>query len=289
MTVESLAAAPRRPQAQAAFDRRPPSSVTVNGVTLAVHRSGRGVPVVGLNAIGHDAHDFDALAERVGDRFEVIAIEWPSHGESGADARPAGADRYAELIVQAVDQLGLDRPIVIGNSIGGATAILYASRRPVRGLVLCNSGGLVAVTRFAALYCGLFARFFAAGERGAWWYDRAFRFYYHQVLTEPAAAAQREVVIANSRRLARQMREVWQSFGQWGADVRDIATGLDVPIWVAWAERDKVVPLRLCLPAIRRLRQASLTTFRAGHCAFLEQPDAFAAGFLAFASRLPAA
>jgi len=287
MTVESLAAAPPTSQAQAVSTGRTISSVTVDGVKLAVHRGGRGVPVVGLNAIGHDAHDFDALAARVGDRFEVIAIEWPSHGESGPDVQPVSARRYAELIVGAIDQLGIERPIVIGNSIGGAAAIQYASRREVRGLVLCNSGGLTEVTPFAARYCGLFARFFAAGERGAWWYDRAFRFYYHQVLTEPAAAAQRARVISNGRRLARQIREAWQSFGRPQADVRDVAAGLDVPIWVAWAERDKVLPLRYCLPAIRRLRNATLSTFHAGHCAFLEQPDAFAAGFLEFAGRLP--
>lgn len=282
MTAASLTVAPER-AGQSFSTGQTISRVTVGGVVLAVHRAGRGVPVVCLNAIGHDAHDFDAFAARVGERFEVIAVEWPSHGDSGPDAEPVSARRYAELIVAAIDQLELERPLIIGNSIGGAAAIRVASQRTLRGLVLCNSGGLTEVTPFVTRYCGLFARFFAAGERGAWWYDRAFRFYYRQVLTEPAADAQRESVIANRRRLARQMREAWQSFGRSDAYVGDIAAGLDLPIWVAWAERDKVLPLRFCLPVIRRLRRATLSTFRAGHCAFLEQPDAFAAGFLEFA------
>ena len=263
------------------------TTVEVDGIRLAVHRTGRGPPVVGLTAIGHDAHDFDAFATAVADRFETIVIEWPGHGDSGADRQPASATRYAELIVGAVDRLGLERPILIGNSIGGSAAIQYACQRPVRGLVLCNSGGLTEVTPFVSRGCRLFARFFAAGERGAWWYDFAFRRYYHLVLTEPAAAAQRSKVIAGGRRLATVSRQAWESFGRPEAYVGDEAAQLGCPIWIAWADRDKVIPLRFCRPTITRLKHATLSTFRAGHCAFLEQPEAFTAGFLAFAGQLP--
>jgi pimeloyl-ACP methyl ester carboxylesterase len=274
---------------QAETHRRPDQTtrIVVDGVSLAVHRTGRGVPIVGLTAIGHDAHDFDAFATAVADRFETIVIEWPSHGDSGPDPQPASASRYADLIVAALDQLGLERPIVIGNSIGGSVAIRYADRRPVRALVLCNCGLLPEVTPFAAWYCGLFARFFAAGERGAWWYDFVFRRYYHLVLTEPAAAAQRSKVIANGRRFASIFRQVWGSFTRPEAYVGDVMLQLDCPIWIAWGERDKVIPLWLCRPTIKRMKHATLSTFRAGHCAFLEQPEAFTVGFLAFAGQHP--
>jgi 4,5:9,10-diseco-3-hydroxy-5,9,17-trioxoandrosta-1(10),2-diene-4-oate hydrolase len=70
------------------------------------------------------------------------------------------------------------------------------------------------------------------------------------------------------------------------ADIRDVAANLEVPIWVAWAAHDRVIPLRSCRPAIERLRRASLDTFDAGHTPFLEQPDAFARGFVAFVESL---
>jgi 4,5:9,10-diseco-3-hydroxy-5,9,17-trioxoandrosta-1(10),2-diene-4-oate hydrolase len=204
-----------------------------------------------------------------------------------ADRKPASAARYAELLDGAMQRLRLTAPIVLGNSIGGAAAIRYASRAPVRALVLCDSGELVAVTRSIAFFCRLFERFFAAGARGAAWYPRAFAWYYRLVLPTPSAAAQRARVIANARALAPTLRDAWASFGRADADVRDVAASLDVPIWVAWARRDRVIPLAACKPALDRLRRARLDTFDAGHSAFLEQPDAFAQGFAEFVASLP--
>jgi pimeloyl-ACP methyl ester carboxylesterase/uncharacterized membrane protein YphA (DoxX/SURF4 family) len=265
---------------------RTTTTVVADGVPLAVHRIGGTTPIVCLHAVAHDAHDFDAFAARVSDRFELVCLEWPGHGESGDDPQPPSAVRYADLLVAALDQLGLDRPILIGNSIGGAAAISYASRRPVRGLVLCDSGGLVEITPTVIRVTRIFQRFFAAGERGARWFGPVMCAYYHTVLTQPAALAQRERIVAGARRRATLLREAWESFGRPSADLRAVAAGLAVPIWVAWAEKDRTVPLSFCLPAIKRLKRATLTTFSGGHTPFLEQPDAFTAGFRDFVASL---
>jgi pimeloyl-ACP methyl ester carboxylesterase len=241
-----------------------------------------------LTALLHDAHDFDAFAERTVDRYEIVCIEWPGHGDSDDDTRPPGSRRYGELLIQALDQLGIENPIVIGNSIGGGAAMCYASQRPVRGLVLCGSSGLVEVTPYVQRFCRLFQRLFAAGERGAWWFKPVFSLCYRLTLTEPAAVAQRRRIIARAPSRVTLLRQAWESFGQPGSSLIEIAAGLDVPIWAAWARNDRTVPLKYCLPAIRRMKKATLTQFKGGHTPFLEQPDAFAAAFLDFAAKLPA-
>ena len=261
--------------------------IEVDGVALAVAREGRGPPVLCLSAIAHAAGDFAPLAERLRDRFEVIRIDWPGHGRSGEDHRPLSPARYAEMVAGLMAKLGLERPILIGNSIGAAAAILVARDTPVRALVLCDSGGLVEVNAQVAGITGLFARFFAAGERGAAWFGWAYALYYRLlVLPSAAAAEQRQRNVAAGYELAGKLREAWQGFGRPDADIREIAWSLDVPMWVAWAEQDRVIPLRYCRPAIERMKQASLTVFKGGHAPFLEQPDAFAEGFQAFVGGL---
>src|SRR5579872_3252708 len=118
------------------------TKIETDGVAMAVERFGHGVPVVCLTAVGHDARDFDPLVQRCPEGFEFIRIEWPNHGRSGPDHQDADPDRYARLVESVLAALGVERPILIGNSIGGAVAIRYAAAHPVRGLVLCDSGGL---------------------------------------------------------------------------------------------------------------------------------------------------
>ena len=261
--------------------------IIVDRVSLSVMRQGHGVPVVCLSATGHDAQDFEELGRRVGEYCELVCIEWPGHGHSAADHTPASAARYAELVDGAMNALGLQSAVLLGNSIGGAAAILCASRRPVRALILCDSGGLLEITATVRRFCTWFAKFFAAGERGAWWYQPIFAAYYRLVLPQRAAAAQRRRIVAQARARAPALRQAWSSFGAPGADIRAIAAGLDVPIWVAWGKQDHIISLSACLPAIRQLKNYSLDTFDAGHSAFLEQPQRFAEKFLTFLAALP--
>ena len=264
----------------------PQAFVVVDGVSLAIRRDGLGAAVVCLSAVGHDSADFDGLAERLNGRCETVRIDWPGHGQSGPDSHPASAARYADLLEGALDALGVTRPVVVGNSIGGAAALILASRRPVAGVVLCDSGGLVPVNAGTRALCALFAGFFRAGASGAAWYDAAFALYYRIVLPAAAAKGRRREIIANGRRLAPILAEAWESFGRPEADLRALAAHLDLPIWVAWARRDWVIPLALCRPAIRTMRDASLSRFDGGHSPFLEDPDAFAAGFSVFLDRV---
>jgi 4,5:9,10-diseco-3-hydroxy-5,9,17-trioxoandrosta-1(10),2-diene-4-oate hydrolase len=259
-------------------------SVEVDGVRIAYARSGQGQTVVCLHAIGHGGRDFEALAASIEDKFEVIRLDWPGQGRSGEDRVPASATRYADLLAGALAALKVERPIIIGNSIGGAAAIVYASRYPVKALVLCNSGGLLEVTPAITRACISMAAFFAAGARGSWWFPAAFWLYYTMlVLPSGAARAQRGRVIASGAEVAPVLRDAWLSFGKPEADLRATAAALDVPVWVAWATGDWIIQLSACQSAIKRLKRGSLTRFGGGHAAFLERPRAFAKAFLAFA------
>jgi len=256
-------------------------AVAVDGIRLAYYDEGRGSPLVCLHAIGHGASDFAGIRRRLAGRHRVIALDWPGHGSSDDDRVPASAGRYAVLLAGALDALGVERSVILGNSIGGAVAIRYAAAHPdrVRALVLANPGGLDrgAGGRLNRVVTGVMARFFAAGARGARWYPAAFAAYYRLVLTEPPARDQRDRIVAQATDVARVLAEAWRSFGEPDADVRTLAPAVTCPVLFAWAARDRINQLARCRAAIGRFPHARLETFRAGHAAFLEAPDAFAA------------
>lgn len=262
--------------------------VSVRGVEIAYSVRGEGAPLVCLHSIAHGARDFAALQAALASERRVIALDWPDHGASGRDAEPPSARRYAEILADALDALGVERCVLLGNSIGGAAALELAAARPERvaGLVLVDSGGLVPVHVGTRLLTRAMAAFFAAGSRGARWYPRAFSIYYGLVLPGAPAREQRERIVAAGTDSAQTLADAWRSFGRPEADLREAAAKLRCPVLVAWARSDRVIPLALVRAAIRRIPGAELEVFPGGHAPFLECPEQFEPALRRFLARV---
>jgi pimeloyl-ACP methyl ester carboxylesterase len=72
--------------------------------------------------------------ERIDPGRRALAFDLPGHGSSST-SESYGVERVAELVHDAVDAAGLDRPVVVGHSLAGIVASIYASEHPTRGVV----------------------------------------------------------------------------------------------------------------------------------------------------------
>jgi pimeloyl-ACP methyl ester carboxylesterase len=121
----------------------PPSGrfITVDGVRLHYLEKGEGPPVVLIHGNVVTAEDFvlSGVFDRIARNHRVIAFDRPGYGYS---ERPQGsiwtAIEQADLIQEALDQLGIERPIVVGHSWGALVAMELALGQPdaVSGLVV---------------------------------------------------------------------------------------------------------------------------------------------------------
>ncbi|ACA15299.1 hypothetical protein M446_0741 [Methylobacterium sp. 4-46] len=137
----ALMAARRRRGAGAA--RNPPLGpfIEVDGVRLHWVARGEGPPPVVLHGNGSLAQDvlLGDFAARAGRRHRVLIFDRPGHGRS---TRPRGRSfppgEQARLLAQALDALGVRRPLLLGHSRGARVAVAWALQRPreVRGLLL---------------------------------------------------------------------------------------------------------------------------------------------------------
>jgi pimeloyl-ACP methyl ester carboxylesterase len=258
--------------------QRPHKVAVLDGVSIAYSDSGESGPVLlCLPAIGHGARDFEAVSQRLMPQYRVLALDWPAQGDSGPDPMPASATRYASLLSAFIDQLNLDKVVLLGNSIGGAAAIRYASTHPqrVRGLILCDSGGLGKPTFTSRVFIAGFVQFFAAGRRGAFWYPRAFENYYQHVLITDPARAERDRIVRSAYEIASPSEQAWRSFGHPEEDLTGLLPKIQCPVLVAWAKKDLVIPLESSKPYFDLFRDHQLEAFEGGHAAFLEDPDHF--------------
>ena len=96
--------------------------------------AGEGIPLLCLHTAGADTRQYRALMNEpsVTERFRVVAFDLPWHGKSSP---PAGWQDeeyrlttafYAGIIMAVAGALGLERPVVMGCSIGGRIILKLA-------------------------------------------------------------------------------------------------------------------------------------------------------------------
>src|ERR1700761_3311553 len=94
---------------------------------IYVEESGEGTPLLCLHTAGADGRQYRALLNdpAITGRFRVIVFDLPWHGKSSpppgfeTQAYQLTTDLYVDTVMAVVRALGLDRPVVMGCSIGG--------------------------------------------------------------------------------------------------------------------------------------------------------------------------
>jgi pimeloyl-ACP methyl ester carboxylesterase len=117
--------------------------VTVdNGVKLEVLDWGGSGRAVVLLAGYQTAHEYDDVAPRLMAFCHVYAITRRGFGASSRPDSGYTAQRSAEDVLQVLDALKLDHPVLAGHSFGGLDLLTIAAQHPtlVAGLVFLDSG-----------------------------------------------------------------------------------------------------------------------------------------------------
>jgi len=102
-----------------------------------------GMPLVLLHGFGNDAHVWDDFAPAVAPYYRTLALDLRGHGDSDRDPeRRYDYEFHLRDLETAFAALGIERLVLVGHSLGGRIATLFAGRHPKRlaGLVLVDSG-----------------------------------------------------------------------------------------------------------------------------------------------------
>lgn len=253
---------------------------------LSYDDKGSGLPVVLIHGFPLCRRMWQPQIAALSDAgFRVICPDLPGFGETPISNGAVSIGTYADEIIALLDQLGIEKAVIGGMSMGGYVLLNLLERYPDRVL-----GAMLLVTRAAADdAAGKEKRTLLAGQVCA-----------GNRLVVPETFA--EVLFAQDTPLKNpalvdEVRQWMESTSAEGTaagllamrDREDSVAQLSrfaLPALVVGAEHDHAVPLEHSRTLVEGLPDAELQVIPgAGHMANLEQPELFNAALLAFLDR----
>ncbi|MFI6867462.1 alpha/beta fold hydrolase [Nocardia sp. NPDC050406] len=261
--------------------------ITVDGVKLRYHEAGSGTPLVLLHGSGPGVSgwaNFGNNLEVLSRHFRCLVLDQPGFGGS---ERPEVYERNylriaSDAVIALLDELGLEKASLLGNSMGGGVAALTALEHPGRvdRLVLMAPGGVgvnilgpepsEGINRLLAFNAD------PTAERAVDWlktmvFDPA-------VLTEELIATR--TAAATDPKQTKALGDAYATFynpkmaealPMWAR-----LKGLRHEVLMLWGRDDRVTPVEGALFPARQLPNADLRIFaRCGHWVQVERKDAF--------------
>jgi pimeloyl-ACP methyl ester carboxylesterase len=239
---------------------------------IAYDRRGSGEPLLLIHPLGGDRRVWTPVLDRLAERRDAIAIDLPGFGGTpplpeGEEASPAA---FTRRVTRFLADLGVERPHVAGNSLGGWVA-----------LELALAGAARSVTAIAP--AGLWSR--TLGPRPS--VGRRVAQAALPLPTPQGRSAALATVTAHPTRVpARDAVHLIRAYAAApGFDAANTAMragrfkgldSIDVPVTLAWPDRDRLVARPARLPA--RVRNVVLRD--CGHLPMWDAPDQVAAVLL---------
>ena len=118
--------------------------------------AGQGIPLLCLHTAGADTRQFRGLFNdpRITERFRVIAFDLPWHGKSSPPSGWQGeawrltSTLYCDMILGFMRALALEKPVVMGCSIGGRVCLNLALDHAARFLAIVGLQSAASTPRY---------------------------------------------------------------------------------------------------------------------------------------------
>ncbi len=232
------------------------------------------LPLVLIHGAGGNAKIWERAMGLLKDDFRIIALDMPGHGNSSCLLHRHIED-VACCLVDCLQALDLQGPILMGHSMGGGVVINAASRASqVRGLVLVGTGLRLEVN--PKLIKGLQEDFLSTVETMARWCLR-------KEAPSKLVDEVRDMMLQAGKAILHADLLACSNYAG-----EESAGRLNVPTLVIFGDRDVMTPPQLSKELLTHIRGARLRIIPdSGHMVQLEQPKALCKAVIDWWRNLP--
>ena len=269
--------------AEAGAPRLARHTITLSdGHQVGVAVCGRGVPLVLVHGFSAEGILYaQTLSRLVSMGFKVVAIDQAGHGGTlGLPTGGASMESYTRLLARVIDELGIERAVFMGHSMGGRLVTELAANEPQRAIAVILLDAIVGDTWDRMVNLFRVAPPLLAGVGVGLAVDSLSTI---PVFRDPRQAAKLGHLLAPT--IAGHVRRPWRLAGPMVSILRSRGTGwmLDrlarekVPLFVIHGDRDYAVPVATARSASRRGEGDLILVHKASHSWLLKDPEALPA------------
>jgi len=125
-------------------------------IQLAVWE-GKGKQILCIHGLTANCRSWDLLASSLAPRHKVLAMDLRGRGLS--DSPPSGysVENHCRDILALMDDQNLERPVLMGHSLGAFISLVFAAKHPRRvdRLILVDGGGKLSDAQMAKVFAGI--------------------------------------------------------------------------------------------------------------------------------------
>ena len=255
--------------------------IDLNGKSTHYIEKGEGEPVILLHGFFFDStlwtRNMDALAEK----FKVYVPDFWGFGFSTREPLDYGYPLFARQVLEFMDELGIERASLVGQSMGGGTSILFCveHRERIDKLLLVDPAGIpnplpltgkfLNLPGVGELIMGLSTNMVRMKNLCDFWVCNP------ETITDSLfdEVTRFQKVKGTTGVLLSILRK--QFFDKLSDDIHRLAR-MDSPVMLVWGREDRAVPLQ-CGEQMHEILKGSRMEIvdEAGHVPNLERPQEF--------------
>jgi pimeloyl-ACP methyl ester carboxylesterase len=126
------------------------------GIQLAVWE-GKGKEILCVHGITANCRCWDVIASSLAPRHKIIAMDLRGRGLSDSPSSGYSVENHCRDILALMDDKGLDRPVLMGHSLGAFISLVFAAKHPSRvdRLILVDGGGKLSEAQMNKVFAGI--------------------------------------------------------------------------------------------------------------------------------------
>ncbi len=255
-----------------------------SNVKIAYYIQGRGPNLILLHAAGHDHRDYDPIISELAQKFRVISIDWPGHGNSvWKTDKEISSIAFPKILEEFLRSQNINQSILMGNSVGGFAALQLAIDHPelVRALVIIDTGGMNELDFSSKLFIRL---------KSYHWFTsivwNLFPKYYIKVENKNT-----QLLLERIRKSKEDPKaigtnsSIWRSFLDEKYNLREQVRNIKKPTLIVWGANDPIIYPKFGTDLQTRIQNSELHFMETGHLPFVEDPIKFLSILSAFISK----